>query len=208
MWAKLMKIQFVSIIREFELLDPSLHDQQSLIFDSYTHDPEHGTTKFLRSMDASQTPWIDSTVVMDDTINIGSGEDPRAFYWNGSPCASAATYNPGHGFINKIYIKNLDKWFILIPPSNIKAGKNWSPFVYNDELHFVHQFSPFRVLKARFPSDRDGFIILDNVAEHNVYAPVSHDGFSVFRGGKQRNTDRRCDYRGWPHQQAKEASVK
>jgi len=178
-----MKIKLDSVCREFEITARSTPDNQIFVFDSFVHEPGVGTTKFSRYIDDSFNSWKDTVVVMDDDRVIGSGEDPRAFMWRGSPCCSAQTFNAGHGFINKIYVKNLDKWLILIPPDGIAPGKNWTPFVREDELYFIHGFSPFRVLKAKLLSENDGFLVLDTVAEHSIRTPQSFDNFSRYRGG-------------------------
>jgi len=178
-----MTIELVSVLREFELLERSTPNHENRVFDSYAYVSGEGFTKFSRFMETQECAWDNSLVVMDEDTTIGSGEDPRTFVWRGSACAIATTYSEARGFIQNVYIKTLDKWIILVPPASIKSGKNWTPFVRADELYFVHEFSPFRVLKARTLSENDDFLVLDVVAEHDIPTSKSHDKFSMYRGG-------------------------
>lgn len=179
-----MNINLVSVLREFAIVEKptSVHDNH--VFFCRAYDPvSDAFTDFSRFFENPNEPWTGSNIVMDGTQHIGSGEDPRPFYWRGSPCVSAQTFSTSHGFINKIYVKTLNKWFILIPPKNITAGKNWCPFVHDGDLYFVHEYSPFRVLKAAFLSEHDDFMVLNVVAKHDVPTPKAGDNYSQFRGG-------------------------
>ncbi len=121
--------------------------------------------------------------MMDGAERLGTGEDPRAFFWNGSLCLSAGTFSKGHGFLNRLYIRDARRWITLIPPKRIAPGKNWMPFVHDGNLCFIHALSPFRVLQARPFSPDDGYALLDIVAEHPIDVPLSHDKFPILRGG-------------------------
>lgn len=178
-----MTIKLASVLREFTIHERPEPGRETRVFESYTYTEAFGLTRFAREIRNTEHPWTGSVILMDDTGEIGSGEDPRAFVWRGSPCAMATTFSPRHGPIHKLYVKTLSKWFLLIPPRQIDSGKNWAPFVLDDELYFVHAMSPFRVLKARILSERDDFMVLDVVAEHPIATPKSSDGFSRFRGG-------------------------
>lgn len=180
-----MAITLISVLREFELLEnPSPDDSQAnQIFDSFACDPEGQRTRFARVIQNAKTAWDGSRIIVEQDKVLGSGEDPRPFFWMDSPCVSAPSYTREHGHVNKIYVHKLRKWFTLILPKKMKAGKNWAPFVWNGDLHFVHSYSPFRVLKARFLSEHDDFMVLDVVAEHRIPTPKSFDRFSKFRGG-------------------------
>ncbi|GAA6163601.1 hypothetical protein NBRC116590_13050 [Pelagimonas sp. KU-00592-HH] len=178
-----MTLKLVSVLREFTLEDKSTPDNANFVFDSYVNCPTHGLVHFARKIEDSQQPWVDTTVVMNGSQVVGSGEDPRAFLWRDSPCISAAFFNPGHGFINKIYILSENRWLTLLPPDNLDAGKNWSPFVKDGDLYFVHGFSPFRVFKARMLHENDGFLLLDTVAEHEMPTRKADDNYTRLRGG-------------------------
>lgn len=178
-----MRTKLVSILREFEIVETPRPGSETFVFDSYTYTPEHGLTRYWREIRDTISPWEGSRILMNDGEVIGSGEDPRAFVWQGSPCAMASTYSHGHGHIHKVFVNRLNKWFILIPPHGLAPGKNWMPLVIRDDLYFIHALSPFRLLKARFHEVRDVFMVLDIVAEHDMPTEKSSDGFSQLRGG-------------------------
>jgi hypothetical protein len=65
----------------------------------------------------------------------------------------------------------------LVHDAGFSYGKNWAPFVFNDELYVIHSFGPLRILK-------------DNrvwkTVENPVVPQVNYSGgrpFSMFRGG-------------------------
>lgn len=178
-----MTVTFHSVLREFEIpVDPS-PGNETFVFDSYTYTEEFGLSRFWREITNTRAPWEDTVIRMDDGTIIGSGEDPRAFVWKGSPCVHVTTWVPGHGRPQRVYVHKLRKWIMLIPPEDLASGKNWSPYVVDDELYFVHAIAPFRVLKARFINENDDYMVLDMVAEHKFRAPKSFDKFSIYRGG-------------------------
>jgi hypothetical protein len=180
-----MKLNFEQTLGEISIVGDTPRGADNLVFPSQIFDPTTGQfAQFVRSFHPETGRFGDgSTIIVEGTRNIGSGEDPRPFYWRGSPCISAQTFSDGHGFINRIYVKNSDKWIMLITPKGLNPGKNWAPFVRDGDLYFVHAYSPFRVLKASFLSEKDDFMVLDVVAEHPVTTPVSSDRYSQFRGG-------------------------
>ncbi len=171
------------ILREFELADTSVTRKGNHVFDAVAMDPAGHATHFTRRIMSFEEPWTGSVIVMNDTRVIGSGEDPRPFYWSGSPCISAVTFSPDHGYINKIYIQAQDRWLPVIFRDGKSGGKNWMPFVRDDDLFFVHEFSPFRILKAEYIHENDGFLVARTVAEHKVRLPRSHDKYPWLRGG-------------------------
>ena len=178
-----MTITLVDVLREYEIYDRSTPGRETLVFDSQLYDADDQLTTFTRYIPDSSDGWIETVVRMNDTEVIGSGEDPRPFFWRGSVCVASQTFNPAHAFVNKFYIKNEDRWITLIPPTRITPGKNWAPFVRDGDLYFVHEYSPFRVMKAKFIHPRDDFMVLDIIAEHDIPTAKSIDGYSSFRGG-------------------------
>ena len=176
-------IEFHSMIREIKIVERSAGGIENLLFESHTHDDRHGRSTFARHIPDASQPWENNTILMNGEIPIGSGEDPRAFQWRDSPCCTALTFSPDHGFINRLYIAAEQRWITLIPPKSLAPGKNWMPYVVDGTLFFIHGFSPFRVLRARFLSERDNHMLLDIVAEHPMKLPKSRDGFCQFRGG-------------------------
>ncbi len=178
-----MKIRHEAVLREFDKLDRSTPEHSNMVFDCIARTPEGEETRFARRIVDSKRSWHDSVIVMDGEEVIGSGEDPRPFFWQGSACISAQVFNPQQRLINKVWIKDQDRWLVVVPPYNLPPGKNWMPFVRGDVLYFVHELSPFRVLKASFIHPRDDFLVLDTVIEHPVRVPVSFDKYSRLRGG-------------------------
>ena len=101
---------------------------------------------FARNIKNQQ--WITSTIKIDNQI-IGLGEDPRAFDLMGMPACYSVRFNEWERFVPQLYFKAGDEWSnIQISMSGgLAPGKNWGPFVYNEEIYFVHEVSPFRVVK-------------------------------------------------------------
>lgn len=178
-----MPVELISVLREFDLLEKSTPEHENFVFDSYAYAPESGLTKFNRRIEDTRRQRLNSTIHCNDADAVGTGEDPRAFFWRGSPCISALTAPPGHEFINKIYILNEDRWLTLVTPKGLAPGKNWSPLVLEGELYFIHGFSPFRLLKARHLHPNDPFLLVDIAEELPIKTPNSTDGFSNLRGG-------------------------
>lgn len=166
-----------SIAREFRL------NESPDIFDSVTVSPSGKRFKFVRHIPVSDR-WQDSKNILNDTQEIGTGEDPRAFLWNGVPCISTIVYSYEHGYFTRLFHTEFSKWFTLFPPKEVKPGKNWTPFTIGENLYFIHEFTPFRVLKARpLNSKHDNFLFFDTVAEFPVPPVPSVDGYATLRGG-------------------------
>ena len=100
---------------------------------------------FARNVD--QLNWINTQIKIDDTL-IGYGEDPRAFDLLGIPACYSVRFT-GDQFIPQLYIKSNDSWdcIQMHMGSSLSPGKNWAPFIYENEIYFVHEISPFRVVK-------------------------------------------------------------
>ena len=166
-----------STYREFRL------NESPDIFDTFTINPQGKEFKFGRHIPVNDR-WQDSKNVVNNTQEIGTGEDPRAFLWGGVPCISTIVYSYEHGYFNRLYHTELSRWFTLIPPKEVKSGKNWSPFTIGDDLYFIHEFAPFRIFKARpLNSQHDNFLFFETVAEFPVPPIPSVDGYSSLRGG-------------------------
>jgi len=172
-----INLKLYSIAREFKF------NESPDIFDSITVNSIGNQFKFVRHIPTS-VRWQDSKNVLNDTQEIGTGEDPRAFLWKGVPCMSTIAYSYEHGYFNRLYHTELSRWFNLIPPKEVKSGKNWSPFTIGEDLYFVHEFTPFRIFKARpLNSKHDNFLFFDTVAEFPVPPIPSVDGYASLRGG-------------------------
>lgn len=171
------------VLREFELLDRPTDSEPNCVFDSYVPGGTGKLIRFSRRIEDAKIADLDSKIFMGDDQIIGSGEDPRAFSWRGSACAYVLSHSMSHGYLKRLYIHDEQRWLSLIPPRGLVPGKNWTPFVRDEELYFIHSFSPFRVLKPRFVNKSDNYMLLDIVAEHRFRLPKSHDRFCRFRGG-------------------------
>lgn len=110
--------------------------------------------------------------------DIGLGEDPRAFNLLGIPACYAVRFNETERFVPQIFLKSDDGWDCLkINTGSLPAGKNWGPFVYQDELYFVHETSPFRVLKLNGDAVSEVFKI-DVPCENQCF-----DNYPILRSG-------------------------
>jgi len=101
------------------------------------------------------------------------GEDPRPFFLNGKK------YVLTQRFVNNFddmqnYIVDVDTGeytLYTVNSPNFSYGKNWTPFVYNNELYIIQKFDPLTIIK-------DGNIIL----ELDTGLPTFNN-FSQYRGG-------------------------
>lgn len=135
-----------------------------------------GDYTFCRNV--SHFSWPRSFVKVNNTI-IGPGEDPRAFDLFGIPACYAVRFNEIERFVPQLFLQNDNEWLTVdIKVSNgISPGKNWSPFTYNEQVYFVHEVSPFRVLKLTGDLAEVEF-------EYNLpSATMPIDDYSVLRGG-------------------------
>lgn len=172
-----MYLTLTSIVREFNFEDAFT------IFDSFTVNPNGKRFSFSRYIPLSVS-WQHTKCFLNNSIELGTGEDPRAFLWKGVPCFSTIVYSYEHGYFNRLYHTEQSRWYNLIPPKNIISGKNWSPFTIGDDLFFIHEFSPFRLFKARpLNSIHDSFLFFDTIWEYPTEIEKSVDGYSSLRGG-------------------------
>lgn len=131
---------------------------------------------FSRSVD--RMSWPNTQIKINNQI-IGIGEDPRAFDLLGMPACYSVHYNDYESFVPQLYVKTDDEWIRmrLQMAEAIKPGKNWAPFVYRDEVYFVHEISPFRLLKLE--GDTVTTVFTQELAAESM--PI--DGYPVLRGG-------------------------
>jgi hypothetical protein len=135
----------IKISRPTVLFEDTFTENDFDMFHSMTHVDGIDYT-FARNVKNHQ--WMNSMIKIDDDL-IGLGEDPRAFDMMGVPACYSVRFNEWERFVPQLYFKIGDEWSnIQISMSDgLPAGKNWGPFVYNSEIYFVHEVSPFRVLK-------------------------------------------------------------
>jgi hypothetical protein len=130
------------------------------------------------SRNVSNFSWPNTSIKINGEI-IGLGEDPRAFDMMGSPACFSIRFNEIERFVPQLYIKGDDGWdsIKIQMEDDLPVGKNWNPFVYNEEIYFVHEISPFRVLKLEGDTVKTVF----SIDIDSDIMPI--DKYSVLRGG-------------------------
>ena len=104
--------------------------------------------KMLRNRNVIDFAWSKTFLCVESTV-LGFGEDPRAFVFQDKPACYSTLFRENYSNLNRLFIKNASGWDVLnlINEKSFPSGKNWIPFVYRDEIYFIHGFSPFRILK-------------------------------------------------------------
>lgn len=77
-------------------------------------------------------------------------EDPRSFVWNHKKYALVTVVGkPPFPCSNKIYLYNIElkTWIRIFSPfsNNKKLEKNWTPFIYNNDLYIEYFVNPRKV---------------------------------------------------------------
>lgn len=118
------------------------------------------------------TNQLETHIILNNNIKFW-GEDPRPFMLNDT------NYVLSQRFVNNFddiqnYMVNVNTgeatlYKINIP--NFSYGKNWTPFVYKNELYIIQKFDPLTIIK-------DGNIIL----EFDTNLP-KFNNFCQYRGG-------------------------
>ena len=166
-----MKISITdcTIINQFEFT-PTTFD----VFHSqcYVDGIEHTFSRHVNRQD-----WFNTQVKIGNTL-IGRGEDPRAFDLLGIPACYSVMFT-GNEFIPQLYIKSDDTWdcIQINMGDNLRPGKNWAPFVYDNEIYFVHEISPFRVVKLA------GDVVYSVFTQDLPTEIQPLDSYSTLRGG-------------------------
>jgi hypothetical protein len=96
---------------------------------------------------------------LDGDFNITSseyickGEDPRLFIFEDSLYFITWVYNKERRDLDMFLVNAVTKEIVLLENLSFKYnGKNWAPFVYNNELFFIYSLNPFLVLKYEKPN--------------------------------------------------------
>ena len=100
---------------------------------------------------------------------------------------------------NNIPYLNLSVVARIVPPGKEEhqSQKNWSPFDYNGELHFVQSINPLQIFKISLSTLMDGKVFAENVstASHvDTYWP-----FPQFHGGSPALKIQNCCYMSFFH---------
>jgi hypothetical protein len=153
------------------------HDNNTItIFDSFCEvlGASYTFSRLVNNLD-----WWNSSIIVNGDI-IGKGEDPRAFNFNDIISCFSVKWEQEKGTTPQLFLLKDNHWQnieIKFSISDINLGKNWSPFVYDEELYFIHEFSPFRILKFH-EGEVTEFFVSDFYSEKQKY-----DGYNILRGG-------------------------
>ncbi len=171
-------IKYVKTIRTFQIED------RCHIFDSYCVTNDKQIHHFTRYKSLANS-WAEGSKIYHNVdIYLGEGEDPRPFVLRNHFGLHAVTYMGGYGWLNSIYLSERNQWYAVWLPQDMRQGKNWSPFVVNNQLFFIHEFSPFRIITVGFDATRSAFVKASVVAERPLLVAKSgSDNYSILRGG-------------------------
>ncbi len=116
----------------------------------------------------------DNNIIKLRNNMLFNGEDPRPFKLANEEYIVSQRF---HGDFKTVenYIVNVNKgdnYLYKVNRNNFFYGKNWTPFVYNNELYILHRFDPFTVIK-------NGNIII----EIQMNLPNDSTDFCQYRGG-------------------------
>jgi len=77
-------------------------------------------------------------------------------------------------------LRSLKVMKISFQSGNIKFGKNWQPFIENDQLFAVHELNPFRIIKIDVVTG-----VAEVIYEAESYVPIfsGYDFYPLVRGG-------------------------
>jgi hypothetical protein len=117
----------------------------------------------------------DTYLSFDNKNLLLGAEDPRPFVLNKNRCVLTQRYTGCFKNVEQ-YIVNIDSNEItryMVNEPDFFYGKNWSPFVYNDELYIIHGFDPFILIK-------------NNTVVAKIYTDLPkqvENSFCQYRGG-------------------------
>jgi hypothetical protein len=120
-------------------------------------------------------------LIADPVEIMPIGEDPRCIVVRGRPfvLTPASPGQPLNYVLFDVHArKNINLEFR--GSRGLKYGKNWQPFVFEDELYAVHAFSPFRIVKIDVETGTCEVVFEKDIGL-DLLAP--HDRFTHFRGG-------------------------
>lgn len=124
------------------------------------------------NLDLLESNVIDSVVQASDPRIVSNGKKAWAVMHN-----ELGKDDWGATLLDLCNLKTID---ITFKQKNIKYGKNWQPFIHNDELFVVHELNPFRVLKI---NEITG--VAEVVYEAESYLPIfsNYETYPLLRGG-------------------------
>ncbi len=116
---------------------------------------------------------LDTKVILKNGFKF-HGEDPRPFVLDGKKYIITQRFNGSFETVQNfiVDVETGKEELYKVNKPNFFYGKNWSPFVYNNDLYILHRFNPFTILK-------NGQVII----EFNTYLPKDSTNFCQYRGG-------------------------
>jgi hypothetical protein len=116
----------------------------------YFH-PEFTSTVYVGTIDKSLKDHREINVRFDDIKNGRLGlEDPRIFEWKKELYFSGdIPFNLIHKPQKNVFVNiKTGNHNVLLDPLNRRMSKNWMPYIENNELNFVTDIFPTRILNA------------------------------------------------------------
>ena len=148
--------------------------------------PLYESRILLQKFDISSGKFIpdgSSDRPLDPVEIMSIGEDPRCIAVWDRPFVLTAN-SPGQNLNYVLFDVNAKKRINIEfrgnSGSKVRYGKNWQPFVFEDELYAVHGFSPFRIVKIDVETGGCEVVFEKDIG-FDLVAP--HDRFTHFRGG-------------------------
>jgi hypothetical protein len=164
------------VLRELDLGSFPLH-----LFDSHC---TLGGRRHIFDRECSDGSGID-TLIRQNGQPLDFGEDPRAFVHNNQVCAVGVTHVAGYGPRNHLYVCHAGgtfERFLLLVPTDLPPGKNWSPFTFPDGgLGFIHSMDPLIVLREK--RRERGVIVMAPLYGLSMQSEAGPGQFSAYRGG-------------------------
>lgn len=124
-------------------------------------------------------------LVLKEKTYIGLGADPRMVSNN----KDAYAYIVGYGEAKHpafLYKESNNSLTPLKGPENFDWGKNWQPFLKDDQLFIVHELTPFSIYKIdlnTYELTRSTYI------DSNLSLPAHYTHHTMFRGGANAFTE-------------------
>lgn len=170
----------VPIFRSFFLLKSeiySVHRELKLAEANKWHLPE----QFHSELILTRYKQSSGKLEIDTIESLGIGVDPRVVSDGNSAYVVAQSIELEPQLRAFYRIINVDTKVeeIYSEIEGLPLGKNWQPFIKNNELFILHSFSPLRVIKLK----SDGIVEIVHEQETQFDISASHDNYTMFRGG-------------------------
>lgn len=115
---------------------------------------------------------------------LARGEDPRIFRFRGRPFVYGVTLRPDDTDLSAfLYDVEARHKIPLLIEGGSYLGKNWTPFVHEDAVHFLYTLEPLRCLRCDVESGRCTWVLDEHPEERARMRWGSARGFGRRRGG-------------------------